>query len=465
MGIRFILFLISFFFTSFFCLSQNKSNKIEFDSLINYKVEKKETLYSISKKFNTEIQDILLFNSDLKNSKLRKNSIIIIPLKKKIVNKFSVKMNVKSDTILNSNQLKVKKNYIKIAYLAPFKLSSIEIDSIDQVNSFLKEVNLTTISINFYNGILSAIDEINKSKVDVDIDIFDTENKTDQILSIRNNNDFENYDLIVGPLIKRNFNTFFQNEIKTSSLSPLVYDDINFNSNTINPEASISLKRDKMFEIIDNLILDTQDQCALIISDSLNKESRKKLIERFPLAEVIDLNKTNNSVDPKIIDSLMGVNKENWVFLETKKPNLISSVTSLLNSQISSERKIKLFSTVSNENYDNPNISYEKLGNLNFMYPSNSAPNSSDEFINFQNNYLTKFGKYPDKISIKSYDLMKDLFYRISVSKSLKKSIEIGETKSIQNKFNYIYDNNSGLKNISFFILKHDDFDIIEYQN
>jgi len=465
MGIRFILFLISFFFTSFFCLSQNKSNKIEFDSLINYKVEKKETLYSISKKFNTEIQDILLFNSDLKNSKLRKNSIIIIPLKKKIVNKFSVKMSVKSDTVLNSNQLKIKKNYIKIAYLAPFKLSSIEIDSIDQVNSFLKEVNLTTISINFYNGILSAIDEINKSKVDVDIDIFDTENKTDQILSIRNNNDFEDYDLIVGPLIKRNFNTFFQNEIKTSSLSPLVYDDINFNSNTINPEASISLKRDKMFEIIDNLILDTQDQCALIISDSLNKESRKKLIERFPLAEVIDLNKTNNSVDPKIIDSLMGVNKENWVFLETKKPNLISSVTSLLNSQISSERKIKLFSTVSNENYDNPNISYEKLGNLNFMYPSNSAPNSSDEFINFQNNYLTKFGKYPDKISIKSYDLMKDLFYRISVSKSLKKSIEIGETKSIQNKFNYIYDNNSGLKNISFFILKHDDFDIIEYQN
>ena len=465
MGIRFILFLISFFFTSLFCLSQNKSNKIEFDSLINYKVEKKETLYSISKKFNTEIQDILLFNSDLKNSKLRKNSIIIIPLKKKIVNKFSVKMSVKSDTVLNSNQLKIKKNYIKIAYLAPFKLSSIEIDSIDQVNSFLKEVNLTTISINFYNGILSAIDEINKSKVDVDIDIFDTENKTDQILSIRNNNDFEDYDLIVGPLIKRNFNTFFQNEIKTSSLSPLVYDDINFNSNTINPEASISLKRDKMFEIIDNLILDTQDQCALIISDSLNKESRKKLIERFPLAEVIDLNKTNNSVDPKIIDSLMGVNKENWVFLETKKPNLISSVTSLLNSQISSERKIKLFSTVSNENYDNPNISYEKLGNLNFMYPSNSAPNSSDEFINFQNNYLTKFGKYPDKISIKSYDLMKDLFYRISVSKSLKKSIEIGETKSIQNKFNYIYDNNSGLKNISFFILKHDDFDIIEYQN
>ena len=161
----------------------------------------------------------------------------------------------------------------------------------------------------------------------------------------------------------------------------------------------------------------------------------------------------------------MGVNKVNWVFLETKKPNLISSVTSLLNSQISAERKIKLFSTVSNENYDNPNISYEKLGNLSFMYPSNSAPKNSEDFIEFQNIYYDKFGKYPDKIAINSYDLIKDLLYRISVSKSLKKSLQIGETKSIQNNFNYILDGENGIKNISFFILMHKDFDIIEQEN
>ena len=51
-------------------------------------------------------------------------------------------------------------------------------------------------------------------------------------------------------------------------------------------------------------------------------------------------------------------NKENWVFLETNRSNVISSVSSLLNSQINKERKIKLISSVSVENYDNPNISY-----------------------------------------------------------------------------------------------------------
>ena len=447
------LFFITFFFTSFFCIAQ--SDNIEFDSLVNYQVKKKETLYSISKKFNIQIDDILIFNSELKNKKLKKNSTIIIPLKKKIVSDLNLKKTINTDSIFEVNDLKVKKDYIKIAYLAPFKLKSIEIDSVNSVKTLLKEVNLTTISINFYNGILLAINELKKKKVNVDIDVFDTENSTNQVLSLRNNNDFENYDLIIGPLIKRNFNAFNQKELKTNSLSPLVYDGINLKSNTVIPKANNSLKRDKMFQIIDSLILDTHDQCALIISDSLNKYSRDKLVERFPLAEIIDLNKTNNSVDPKITDSLMGVNKV----------NLISSVTSLLNSQISSERKIKLFSTVSNENYDNPNISYEKLGNLSFMYPSNSAPNNSEEFIEFQNIYYDKFGKYPDKIAINSYDLIKDLLYRISVSKSLKKSLQIGETKSIQNNFNYILEGENGIKNISFFILMHKDFDIIEQEN
>ena len=463
MGMKNFLIIVIVLFTAIFSV-KSQSSKIEFDSLINYEVKKKETLFSISKKFKLEINDLLSFNTELKNNKLKKNSIIIIPLKKKIVESQNFEKLKIIDTII-LNELRVKKDYIKIAYLAPFKLRSLELDSVETVKTLLKEINLTTISINFYNGLLLAADELNQNDVNVDIDVFDTDNKTNQVLSIRNNNDFDNYDLVIGPLIKRNFNTFHEQDINNIAISPLVYEGINLSNKTIIPEASSSLKSEKMFDIIDDFILENEDQCALIISDSINKKSRQKLRQRFPLAEVIDLNNTNNSVDPKIIDSLLGVNKENWVFLETKKPNLISSVTSLLNSQISSERKIRLFSTVSNENYENPNISYEKLGNLSFMYPSNSAPNTRDEFEVFQENYLIKFGKYPNNIAIKSYDIMKDLLYRISVSKSIKKSLEIGETKSIQNKFNYIFDGDTGFRNISFFILKHQDFDIIEHQN
>ena len=43
----------------------------------------------------------------------------------------------------------------------------------------------------------------------------------------------------------RNFNAFFKKEFKSNSISPLVYDGINLNSNTIVPEANDLLKRQK----------------------------------------------------------------------------------------------------------------------------------------------------------------------------------------------------------------------------
>ena len=174
-----------------------------------------------------------------------------------------------------------------------------------------------------------------------------------------------------------NFNFFNSNNIKTKVVSPLITSNVELRANTIITTAPDSLKRKFVFEMIDEMIELNNDQCVLIISDQKNEKTKNELLTKFPNAEKIDINDKNLFVDPKITDSLMYDNKENWVFLETKKPNLVSSVTSLLNSQITDDRKIKLFSTVSNENYENPNVNYEKLGNLSFMYPSNSSPNSS----------------------------------------------------------------------------------------
>ena len=249
--------------------------KNQLETFISHKVKKKETLYSISNKFNLQIDDIIKYNPELNTEKLKKKAIIIIPLKKtlrKIENAKIVDKIISNDSVSKPIKLKVKKDLLKVAYLAPFKIPSIEIDSVENLNSYLKEINLTTISINFYNGIIHAIDELKKNNVSVDLDVFDTDNNISQVEIIRENNDFDNYDLIIGPLINRNFNAFFKKEFKSNSISPLVYDGINLNSNTIVPEADDLLKREKMFSIIDDLILNNQDQCALIISDSLNQK-------------------------------------------------------------------------------------------------------------------------------------------------------------------------------------------------
>ena len=213
----------------FICLissGQSESLKVEFDSLINYEVKKKETLYSISNKFNLQIDDIIKYNPELNTEKLKKKAIIIIPLKKalrKIENAKIVDKIISNDTISEPIKLKVKKDLLKVAYLAPFKIPSIEIDSVENLNSYLKEINLTTISINFYNGIIHAIDELKKNNVSVDLDVFDTDNNISQVEILRENNDFDNYDLIIGPLINRNFNAFFKKEFKSNCRTKISY--------------------------------------------------------------------------------------------------------------------------------------------------------------------------------------------------------------------------------------------------
>ena len=65
----------------FFQFGLSQSNQIEdFDSIVSYEVKKKETLYNISKKFKITVNDIYLLNPELRGQKLKKKSIISIPV-------------------------------------------------------------------------------------------------------------------------------------------------------------------------------------------------------------------------------------------------------------------------------------------------------------------------------------------------------------------------------------------------
>ena len=417
------------------------------------------------------MDEIIKANPGIQIDKLKKRSILVIPLKKKNVAKDEINIldeSLKKDSIILSdfklNDLKkekFKKIDFELAFLAPFKLNTVVLDSVEDTEKTLGEVNLTTISINFYNGLSYAVQELNDLGINVNLSVYDTENdlnKIDELKSL----DLKKFDLIIGPFITRNFNKF--NSDNTSLIvSPLIENGISIKENVLITTTNNSLKSTRVFDIIDSEIALMEDQCAIIISDLENKSSKSKLINRFPNAEVIDIDEENLFVDPEITDSLMGVNKQNWVFLETSKTNVISSLTSLLNSQNNNDRKIRLFSTVSSENYENSNISLEKLGNLNFIYPSNSKPSISFDYNNFYENYIEKFGNEPDRISIKARDLTYDLILRIAVFKKFENSLPYGETTYFQNKFDYTFKDNF-YRNRSFYILRHRDLEILEIE-
>ena len=166
-------------------------------------------------------------------------------------------------------------------------------------------------------------------------------------------------------------------------------------------------------------------------------------------------------VDPDITDSLLVEKKNNLVFLESQNLNIITSVSSLLNSQISKDRNINLFSSYRSETYENENISYQHLGNLKFTYPSYFFPNYGDELNELNELFIEDFGKLPNKIAIRGYEIALDLILRTAHRKKLIKSVDLGETKYYQNRFNY-KNKEQGYINESILLIMHDNLEVLE---
>ena len=469
------LFLI-FFPIYFFAQIENENlpSSYKIDTLI-HKVERKETLYSISKIYNVSIEDIRAYNPEIVGNKLKKKMKLNIPQKRKlisIIDKNEVFFETDDNDYIDSSPKKInlkdsvfKNKSLKIGLLAPFKIDELDLDSLEINKKLLKELNLTTISLDFYSGSLMALKEANILGINIDFNVFDTENDQRKIEKILLDNDFKDYDFLIGPFIPRNIVQVLDglDNSKTPIISPLTTNKLIKQNNLIQSISQKEVQRKSMFDYIDSLIINEPDPCVMIIHDSESIEVKNNILKRFPYAELINTNETLGFVDPEITDSLLVTTKKNYVFLETQDLNTITSVSSLLNSQISKERDIKLMTTYRSDIYENENISFEHLGNLNFIYPSYYRPIYDKNLQFYNEDYITEFGKLPNKTSIRAYDLTLDLVLRSSVYKNINKSVKIGQTEYLQNKFNYQTDT-KGLINLSIYMIEHDKLEIRELE-
>ncbi|MAU63478.1 MAG: hypothetical protein CMC38_03895 [Flavobacteriaceae bacterium] len=451
--------------------NKNTSNSFEIDSII-HKVKRKQTLYSISKIYKVSIEEIKSYNPKIKGNKLSRKTELVIPvrryikLKPVLVKKKKDSLNYLIPKIRKINLIDSTFNIknIKIAILAPFKLDDIELDSIENSKKYLKNLNLTSISLDFYSGAIMAFNKIKNYGLNLEVKILDTENDFGSISNILTQYKFEDFDLVLGPLIPRNINQVSRAIIKSKTpiVSPLSSNEIEINENVIQSMPSKLIQRKRMLKYIDSLIDKEPDPCVMIIYDNQNIDIKDQLITRFPYSELINTDESNGFVDPEITDSLLVSSKNNFVFLESENLNVITSVSSLLNSQISQERSISMMTTFRSDIYENENISFEHLGNLNFTYPSYYVPIYDSEKVNLFNDlYLEEFGKRPNKIAIRAYDITLDLMLRLANRSKFVKSIKLGETEYLQNKFNYFTKNN-GFINGSIYLIKHEKLNIIK---
>lgn len=159
---------------------------------IIHEVQEGETLYSIAKKYNVSLEDVIRLNPG-SDQGIGAGTKLIIPFISTL--KSGIKQEKESVSITTPvrenrelvNGYKEKSKSIRIAVLLPFMLNQAKNDV--GTDRFL----------DFYGGILIAMKEAKRKGLSVELFTYDTEKSEDKLAEILNNPELKTMNLIIGP--------------------------------------------------------------------------------------------------------------------------------------------------------------------------------------------------------------------------------------------------------------------------
>ena len=154
---------------------------------IEYTIAKKETMYRICRKFNISSTELIKRNPELKNG-VKAGMVIKIPVEtKETVTETAPVMHERDVNALLSTPKKIERvNMIKVALLLPFMTNE------------AKPSSNTQRFIEYYEGLLLAVDSLRNSGCSIKLSVFDTGNGTKKVKEILKEDVLKEANLIIG---------------------------------------------------------------------------------------------------------------------------------------------------------------------------------------------------------------------------------------------------------------------------
>jgi len=444
-----------------------KEEKVVDEQYSYYKVLPKEGFYRLKLKLGLEQNQLEALNPELKESGLKDGMILKIPFDK----------NLESDEIDEnvSNLIGKIKDYKTkhIAVMLPFRLDRVDFDSIPATKKSITSDPYLNASLDFHSGILMAIDSLKNLGISLKVDVYDTKYQVGEVSKIIENNDFENLDVVIGPLTPNNFERA-ASELKKYNV-PIVSpigENLNLYDNVFQSRPSAELLKAKMIDYVKSI---SAPKNIVIISDTKNSQIAAELKQEFTFASQVRSRKDKEGKEANYVlaDDVASVLKPglNIVFLETQNEGLASNATSILNSLITAgnaeeniaKKGIILVTTNINSAFEGDEISNEHLSNLSFTFATMSKTKNIDDNNYFIKKYQEIYHVTPNKRAIRGFDVTMDVVLRLATSDDLYKSVnETPLTEYVESKFEYKKKLFGGYYNDSAYLVKYQDLRIVE---
>lgn len=364
---------------------------IDTNKYITHKVIKGETVYSICNKFGINDKQLNQYNPSSSQG-LKEGQLLIVGEKnKKKVNvapnfnkpQYIVKEAKQTNAIVDSSIFKPiskpKKASYNIALILPFRLD--EIINLD-INELVKNKNnfpnVPGLAFDFYLGFKRACDSLRSKDFELQIQIFDIDDKDSlKLVEFANNPKFKNYDMIFGPLFAGGFKNIAKKakEFHIPIISPLteqnkiLYNNI-YVSKT-NPSKYTLLENLADF-CLDSLRIPDANTILLMPSDKEKKELQFAIaFKKYYNDRVRLMNKTSKDTltiikdYTKIKDNLKS-NLPNVIITLSTNEVFIADFTTQLGI-LSDKKDVTLCGWESLRSMDNLDQNY--LNQLKFTFP------------------------------------------------------------------------------------------------
>lgn len=425
------------------------------DAFQFYEVQPQETMYSLTRRFQVEADSLIALNPALKDG-LKWGMILKVPTKdasgKTLEEGAEIPGGVEGVDVKRLDLENNLKNFDtkNLVLMLPYNLSKIKNDSISNSGEMLQNDRVMRISLDFYSGVLMAIDRAKELGISTNLKVYDTQQQPSKVSSIIQSNNFSNVDAVIGPLLQATSEEAAArlSNLKVPVISPMSNRELRALPNLYQARPSDDMLREAMIKYLQQ---NSQGKNVIIVADGASGAIKSKLMNALPNARTV--NPEINNISESILGSALVKGRENWVILESESVALLSSATSALN-RLARNNEIILFTTNKNSSYESDVLSNNHLGRLKFHFPSEYREfdeTVSDSFIDL---YKTKYGYIPNKYTVRGYDLTLDVLLRLAAMGTLEKSVEANIiTEYVENKFLYKHKANGGFYNDAVYIM------------
>jgi LysM repeat protein len=446
--------------------SISKKYGIPADSLIKINekflskgIQPKDTIYLISKESKKTITQISSENTNIKT-----DSIYLIIGKLLGSNKSEEKINTISEIETSKNiKTDINNSKVNIALLLPFKTKQYK----DLINKYLlygdsavirilsnELSDETKISFELLNGITLGLDSTTRNSNKFEIHIFDSQDDSVNINSLKNSTSFRKCNLVVGPIFGNTFNIIsnaFPEKLYINPFSRL--DNYNFEGKSII----------KLTPYNKDLIEITSETIAQKYSSFHKLTIYNENIEELDFIDIVKKHLPENAknhfakqsseaLDQKL--QQLSINDSLIIYLPTFRQMNVTSLVNKIRPYIKNNY-IKLVGFEVWEHFDNLDI--EQLNNLNFTYIATEYIDfEAEKTQQFIKNYISRFNNQPSKYAFWGHDISLIIENILLKNKNLNAIKEDGLIKNIH--FKNLNNQLKSVENCGYYQITYKDY-------